>query len=139
MKSHRPQRVAHIIRQVVSDAIASRLSDPRIAPFSSVTRVEMSADLEHARVFVSVMGEPGTQRRTLAGLRSAAGAVQRLLARELTMRHCPHLTFELDESIKKGAETIRLINEAMAEIRRDHPEENQEPDAPAPETTNEAG
>jgi ribosome-binding factor A len=130
MKSHRPERVAHVIRQVVSDAIANRLSDPRIAPFSSVTRVEMSPDLEHARVYVSVMGEPAAQRTTLAGLRSAAGAVQRMLARELTLRHCPRLTFELDESIKKGAETIRLINEAMAELHREHPEENQEPDAP---------
>lgn len=129
MKSHRPERVAHVIRQVVSDAIATKLSDPRIAPFSSVTRVEMSADLEHARVHVSVMGEPAAQRLTIAGLRSAAGAIQRLLASELTMRHCPRLSFELDESIKKGAETIRLINEAMEEIRRDHPEESQEPDA----------
>src|SRR5690554_5727231 len=105
MKSHRPQRVAHVVRQVVSEAIATRLSDPRIAPFSSVTRVEMSPDLEYARVYVSVMGEPATQRRTLAGLRSATGVVQRMLARELTIRHCPRLTFELDESIKKGAET----------------------------------
>ncbi len=119
-----------MIRQVVSDAIANKLSDPRIAPFSSVTRVVMSPDLEYARVYVSVMGEPAVQRTTIAGLRSAAGAVQRLLARELTLRHCPRLTFELDESIKKGAETIRLINEAMAEIRRDHPEESQEPDVP---------
>lgn len=129
MKSHRPERVAHVIRHVVSDAIASKLSDPRIAPFSSVTRIEMSPDLESARVYVSVMGELPVQRRTIAGLRSAAGAIQRMLAGELTMRHCPRLTFELDESLKKGAETIRLINEAMAEIHRDHPEEEIPTDA----------
>lgn len=138
MKSHRPERVANLIRQIVSDAIATKLSDPRIAPFASVTRVDMSPDLEYAHVYVSVMGELTVQRRTIAGLKSAAGTIQRMLAGELTMRHCPKLTFVLDDSIKKGAETIRLINEAMEEIHRDHPEETQEPEA-APEETNEAG
>ena len=103
MKSHRPERVAHVIRQVVSDAIMSKLNDPRMAViFEHYWRIEMSPDLELAHVYVSVMGEPAVQRRTIAGLRSAAGLIQRLLASELTMRHCPRLTFELDESIKKG-------------------------------------
>ena len=132
MKSHRPERVANVVRQAVSDAIASKLNDPRISTFASVTRVEMSADLEHARVWVSVLGRPAEGRRTLAGLRSAAGLVQRMLARELTLRHCPHLTFELDESIKKGAETIRLINEAMAEskARESQSQEGQQGELP---------
>lgn len=117
MKSYRPERVANVVRTVVSDAIATKLSDPRIAPLSSVTRVEVSADLEHAKVFVSVMGELAAQRRTIAGLSSAAGVVQRMLGRELRARQCPRLSFHLDESIKKGTETIRIIEESMAEIR----------------------
>lgn len=114
MKSHRPQRVANVVRMVVSDAISNKLRDPRIAPLSSVTRVEVSGDLEHAKVWISVMGDSPVQRRTLAGLRSAAGLVQRLVAHELSTRHCPRLSFHLDESIKKGAETIRLIDETMS-------------------------
>ncbi len=129
MKSHRPERVAHVIREVVSEAIAHRLSDPRIAPLSSVTRVEMSLDLEHAKVWISVMGDEPAQRRTMAGLKSAAPLVQRMVARELPLRHCPRLSFALDESIKRGAETIRLIREAMAEI---------EPPAPEPEEPEES-
>lgn len=117
MKSHRPEKVASVIRQVVSEAISSHLNDPRIAPFSSVTRVELSHDLEHARVYVSVLGESKTGRRTIAGLSSASGQVRRLLARELTIRRCPHISFHLDDSIKKGSETIRLIDESMREIR----------------------
>lgn len=117
MKSHRPERVATVVRAVVSDAIASKLSDPRIEPLSSVTRVEVSGDLEHAKVYISVMGTESAQRKTLAGLQSAAGVVQRMLARELSTRVCPRLSFHLDESIKRSIETVRLIDEAMAEHR----------------------
>ena len=117
MKSHRPERVANVVRAVVGDAIANKLNDPRIAPLSSVTRVEVSGDLTCAKVWISVMGEASVQRRTLAGLRSATGLVQRLLGRELPIRHCPRLSFHLDESIKKGAETIRLIDETMSETQ----------------------
>ncbi len=117
MKGHRPERVATIIRSVVSEAIATKLSDPRIAPISSVTRVEVSADLEYAKVWISVLGDESGQRRTLAGLCSAAGYVQRLVGAQLSIRHCPKLSFHLDTSLKKAAETIRLIDEAMSDVR----------------------
>jgi ribosome-binding factor A len=117
MKSFRPERVAHLVRAVVSDAISHKLSDPRIEPFSSVTRVEVSRDLEHAKVFVSVMGDTSVRRRTMNGLDSAAGHIQRLVARQLPIRHCPQLSFHLDESIKRAVETIQLIDETMAEYR----------------------
>ena len=107
-----------IVRSVVSDAIATKLSDPRIAPLTSVTRVEVSGDLEYARVWISVLGEESAQRRTLAGLGAAAGYVQRLVGSELSIRHCPKLSFHLDTSLKKAAETIRLIDEVTAEARR---------------------
>jgi ribosome-binding factor A len=131
MKSFRPQRVAHVVRAVVSEAIAHKLNDPRIDPLSSVTRVEVSGDLEHAKVFVSVMGEPAVQRRTMKGLLSAAGHVQTMVARELPIRHCPHLSFHLDASLKETARTLRLIEETMAEYRdrEEEPEQHlMEPD-----------
>lgn len=117
MKAFRSERVANVVRAVISDAIANRLNDPRIEPLSSVTRVEVTADLEHAKVWISVMGDQTVQRRTLAGLRSARGHVQNLVARELPIRQCPRIAFQLDESIKRGIETIRLIEETMAESR----------------------
>lgn len=115
MKSYRPERVANVVRQVVSEAIAHRLSDPRIDPLASVTRVEVSGDLEYAKVYVSVLGEAVAGRRTMQGLKSATGHVQRLVAQELHIRQCPHLTFHLDESLKKAAQTMQLIRETMAE------------------------
>jgi ribosome-binding factor A len=103
---------------VVGDAIANRLHDPRIEPMSSVTRVDVSADLEHVRIWVSVMGNEAAQRRTIDGLQSARGHVQRLVARQLPLRQCPKIAFRLDESIKRGMETIRIIEESVAEDRR---------------------
>ncbi len=104
-----------MIRQVVSEAIANRLNDPRIQPLSSVTRVEVTPDLEYAKVWVSVIGNETAGRRTIAGLKSAAGFVQGLVAKELQIRITPRLSFHLDESIKKGEETLRLIEKVMAE------------------------
>lgn len=127
MKSYRPVRVAHIIREVVSDAISNKLNDPRIETFSSVTRVEVSRDLEYAKVYVSVMGDDSVQRRTMAGLKSARGLVQKLIGRELSIRHCPQLSFHLDESLQRAAETMQLIDETMAEYR-DSDETGQVPD-----------
>ncbi|MHC4441430.1 MAG: 30S ribosome-binding factor RbfA [Planctomycetota bacterium] len=119
MKSYRPERVANVIRSVVSDAIVTKLSDPRIQPMTSVTRVEVSGDLEYAKIWVSVMGTSAAQRRTIEGLQSARGYVQGLLARRLPIRQCPRIVFHLDESIKRAAETIRMIDEAMSELDTD--------------------
>lgn len=126
MKSYRPERVAHVIREVVSGAIASKLNDPRIETMSSVTRVEMTPDLEHAKVWVSVLGDTATGRRTIAGLKAAAGYVQRMVGSALSIRTTPHISFHLDESFKKAAETIRIIDESMEEIRQKEAASGQE-------------
>lgn len=115
MRAYRLERVASTIRDVVSEAIQRRLNDPRIAPITSVTRVEVSGDLMYARVHVSVMGTPGNQRRTLGGLERSTRYIQSLLAKRLTTRHCPRLRFVLDPSIQQAMETNRIIDETMAE------------------------
>jgi ribosome-binding factor A len=79
----------------------------------TVTRAEVSGDLQHAKVYVSVMGTPGEQQRTLRGLQHAAGFVQSKLARRLQTRFTPVLRFVLDEGVKKSIEMSRLIHEAL--------------------------
>ena len=118
MRAYRLERVASTIRDVVSEAIQRHLNDPRIASMTSVTRVEVSGDLMYARVHVSVMGTPGTQRRTMGGLERSTRYIQSLLAKRLTTRHCPRLRFVLDPSIQQAMETNRIIDETMAEYRR---------------------
>lgn len=113
--SHRPERISSVIREVVSDAIANRLADPRISRFTSVTRVTVAPDLEYAEVSVSVMGTDREARRTMEGLNSARGAVQSMLAKRLDIRRCPTVRFELDVGLKKGFEIIRELDRLNAE------------------------
>lgn len=115
VRSHRLDKVASLIRDVLSDAIAHRLNDPRIVSMTSVIRVEVSADMLHARVFISVMGTKSQQKKTLDGLNHSVPFVQSLLAKRLTTRHCPRLKFIHDPSIKNAMETNRIIDAAISE------------------------
>lgn len=110
--------MASAVRDIVSDAIRNRVNDPRISTMTSVTRVEMSGDLLIAKVFVSVMGSETERRRSLAGLQHAKGHIQRIVAHELNVRHCPEIRLELDEMLRKTAETLKIIEETMRETER---------------------
>lgn len=112
MKHHRVARVAEVIREVASETILFKISDPRVRNVT-VTRVEVSADLQHAKVHVSVMGTPARQKKALAGLQSAAGFVQAQLGDRMRTRYTPTLRFLLDNGIKQSVEISRLINEAL--------------------------
>jgi ribosome-binding factor A len=114
MKTHRLARVAEAIREVASETILYELRDPRVK-MVTVTRAEVSGDLQHAKVYVSVMGTAKEQELTLRGLRHAAGFVQSKLARRLQTRFTPVLQFVLDQGVKHSIEMTRLINEALAQ------------------------
>lgn len=110
MKSHRLARVSEVVRETAANAILFELKDPRVKGVT-VTRAEVSGDLQHAKVFVSVMGSEKDQQLTMHGLKSAAGFIQTKLADRLTSRYVPHVTFVLDEGVKKSIEIARLIRE----------------------------
>src|SRR5262245_40822741 len=133
MKTHRLARVAEAIREVASETILFELRDPRVKRVT-VTRAEVSADLQHAKVFVSIMGTDKEQKLTLHGLKHAAGFVQSKLADRLPTRYTPQVTFVLDEGVKKSLEVTRLINEALGKARTMSPEEpsGQEPQTDGP-------
>jgi len=129
MKTHRLARVAEAIREVASETILFELRDPRVKGVT-VTRAEVSGDLQHAKVFVSVMGSPREQNLCMHGLRHSAGFLQAKLARRLQTRFTPLIEFVLDEGVKKSIEMTRLINEALGQAG---PKEDGDaaPDAPA--------
>ena len=110
MKSYRPDKVASVVREIVGSMIAEKLHDPRICRFTSVTRVEVTADLQHAKVYISVLGSDADERSTLRGLEHARGRVQRAVAAGVTARVCPQIRFIADGSIKKAREIIRVID-----------------------------
>lgn len=124
MKSHRLARVNEVIREVASETILFQLRDPNVRPGTvTVTRAEVSADLQHAKVYVSVMGTASQQRKALAGLNRAAGFIQSRLADRMKTRFLPVLSFLDDPGIKNSIEVTRLINEAMATVPPDVPED----------------
>ena len=112
MKSHRLARVSEAIREVASETILFELNDPRVKGVT-VTRAEVSGDLQHAKVFVSLMGSEGEQKLTMHGLRNATGFVQSKLAKRLQTRFTPVVQFVIDEGVKKSLEMTRLIHEAL--------------------------
>jgi ribosome-binding factor A len=115
MKTHRLARVAEAVREVASETILFELRDPRVKGVT-VTRAEVSGDLQHAKVFVSVMGSGREQQLCLYGLKHASGYIQSKLAKRLQTRFTPVIQFVLDEGVKKSIEMTRLINEALGQI-----------------------
>src|SRR5450631_4559139 len=111
MRGGRMRRVNEAMREVLSDAIATEIKDPRVG-FVTVTGVKTSPDLRHARVYVSVLGDEGAREASLDGLRSAHGFLQHRLASELSLKHTPALTFEYDDSIDKGMRITELLDES---------------------------
>jgi len=93
-------------------AILAELKDPRIQDVT-VTHVEASGDLRHAKVHVSVMGEEGKQQLSLRGLQHAAGYLQSKVADRLETRYTPRLTFVLDQGVKKSIEVARILREVL--------------------------
>ena len=114
MKPHRLERVAEVIREVASETILFEMRDPRVKGVT-VTRTEVSGDLQHAKVFVSLMGTAKEQQLCLHGLRHAAGFIQSRLAGRLQTRFTPVIAFVVDQGVKKSIEVTRLINEALAQ------------------------
>jgi len=111
--SGRMRRVNEAVREVVSEGVGE-LKDPRIG-FVTVTGVETSPDLRHARVFVSVLGSEAKRKRTLAGLAAAHGVLEARLARELRMKRTPQLAFEYDPTVERGVRMTQLIDELAPE------------------------
>ena len=115
MNSERMRRVDEVIRQVIADAVAADLKDPRVG-FVTVTDVRTSSDLRHARVYVSVFGEtgpsdPAERESTLEGLRSAHGFLQGRIAEELRLKRTPTLDFLYDDTTDRALRVDALIDE----------------------------
>jgi ribosome-binding factor A len=116
MPTRRQEKMARVIRDVVSDAIANHLNDPRIESFVSVTRAEVSADLRIANVYLSIFGGTETARnKTFAAIMHAKKRIQMLLAEQLQVRFSPVLNIHRDDKFKKTLEIMKLIDDLAKE------------------------
>ena len=111
------RRVNEAVKEVLA-AQLPQLKDPRIG-FVTVTGVETSPDLRHARVFVSVLGSEKKRSQSLRGLEAAHGLLQSRRARELRMKRTPQLAFEYDPTVERGVRMTKLIDELAPDDDRD--------------------
>lgn len=108
--AQRSDRVAALIREVVSDLIMTRLKDPRIG-FASVVRVSVNRDLSQAKVYISVLGTEEEKEKTMEGLKSAQGLIRSEVSKALGIRHAPEIEFILDDSIEYSMHISKLLSE----------------------------
>jgi ribosome-binding factor A len=134
MPSRRQEKVARIVREVVSSAISTRLSDPRIVGIVSVTRVEMAPDLRAAEVYLSIFESSESQdqkieadrNKTFSAINHARSFIQSLLADRLESKFCPVLHFHIDENYRKTMEVINLIDQVSSEFNESSEQESPE-------------
>jgi ribosome-binding factor A len=109
----RTDRIDELIRQELGEILARDVRDPRIG-FATVTDVETTPDLSHARVWVSVIGQPAERDAALEGLQHAMPFVRRELAHRLSLRRIPELHVRLDDTSERGTRVLRLLSELEA-------------------------
>lgn len=113
----RAEKLREFVKEEVSLIIQRELKDPRIG-FVSITDVEVSVDLRHAKVFVSVLGDEDAKTKTMAGLNSARRFIRVELGKRMQIRYTPELHFRLDDSIERGTRVVSLLRKVSEGERR---------------------
>ena len=119
--AHHIERVNSLIRHEISELLQRQVKDPRLGNFITVTAVDTSSDMRHAKVFVSQLEGQAEKKETLGVLSSAAGFFRRELATRLKLRRVPELDFRWDDSLERGDHLLRLIDRVTSdEDRTEH-------------------
>lgn len=112
--TRRAERVSSIIQQELSYLLREQVNDPRLASLISITKVTTSSDLRLSKVFISTLGNKVDKNEILKGFAAASGFLRKQLANRLKLKHTPELSFHLDDSIERGAEVLRLIEQVAS-------------------------
>jgi len=124
----RVERVAALIRRETSELLIHGIRDERVHQgMVSITDVEVSGDLQHCKIFVSIYGEDADKRNVLEGLKAASGYLRGELGRRLQMRRAPEVVFQLDRGIEKGTSVLNLLNrlEEQRQEQSDQPQSSE--------------
>jgi ribosome-binding factor A len=114
--SRRVDQLGQLIRDELSDMMRRMMSDPRVHGVVSITRVELTPDLRHARVRISALGGAAEREQAVAALTGAAGFLRRELAGRLRVRYTPDLSFVPDDSLEHGTHIMSLLRQVEAEL-----------------------
>lgn len=107
----RVEKITAEVQRAISEILRSEVHDTRITEhFGSITRVEVTRDLRHAKIFISVFGDTEKQQAFMDGLESAKGFIRSALGQRMRLRHIPELHFKLDLSLERGAHVLSLLD-----------------------------
>lgn len=110
--SRRVSRVAELIKREVSQMLLQDIKDDRVgAGMVSVTDVDVSGDLQHAKIYVSIYGTDEARKQIMAGLKSATGYIRSELGHRVRLRRTPEVIFQEDRSIERGTKVLSLLNQ----------------------------
>ncbi|MBV9384924.1 MAG: 30S ribosome-binding factor RbfA [Chroococcidiopsidaceae cyanobacterium CP_BM_ER_R8_30] len=124
--SRRVSRVAELIKREVSQMLLHDIKDDRVgAGMVSVTDVDVSGDLQHAKIFVSIYGTEAARAETMAGLKSATGYVRSELGARIRLRRTPEVVFIEDRSIERGSRVLSLLNQLNHERPKDETKQDE--------------
>jgi len=126
--SRRTLKAAEAIRQVVGMAILTEIQDPRVKGVT-VIRVEVSGDMQTAKVYVSIMGNEAQQNLCLKGLKSCAGFLQSKIAKRIDTRYVPHIQFVLDKGVKNQLLVSKMLDDEFGKDTIDGSEDDEDEDA----------
>lgn len=115
MSKHRIARLNSLIKEVIAEVIREDVKHPDVHRLVTVTRVDVTKDLHHAKVYISVIGDETAKKSTLAALQSAAGFIGVTASKKMVIRYFPNLTFKLDDSVDKHMR----IEELLQQIHKD--------------------
>ena len=111
--TQRTERVDELLRQEIGQIVARELGDPDVG-FATITDVETTPDLRHARVWVSVIGQLEARQASIAALQRAMPFIRAQLGKRLRIRRIPEFSVRLDESVERGSRVLQLLNEIEA-------------------------
>ncbi|WP_166154650.1 MULTISPECIES: 30S ribosome-binding factor RbfA [unclassified Neochlamydia] len=115
MAKQRTDRLNSLLKEVISDVIRKDVRNPHVNELMTVTRVEITKDLHHAKVFISVIGNQEQKDQTIQALETAAGFVAVTASKKVVMRYFPELHFKLDDSVDKHMRIEQLLEEISSE------------------------
>jgi ribosome-binding factor A len=125
--SRRVSRVAELIKREVSQMLLNGIKDDRVGTgMVSVTDVDVSGDLQHAKIYVSIYGTEEAKAETMAGLKSATGYVRSELGARVRLRRTPEVVFIEDRSIERGSKVLSLLNQLELQRKPENGENDEE-------------
>ncbi|PKR78665.1 30S ribosome-binding factor RbfA [Halalkalibacillus sediminis] len=114
MNNIRANRIAEQMKKELGDILSRKIKDPRVG-FVTVTGVEVTGDLQQAKVFISIFGDEEKKEETLVGLAKSKGFIRSEIGKRIRLRKTPEITFEIDEAIERGNKIERIIQDLNEE------------------------